>query len=259
MVAVAEVGEAGDGRQALELARLRRPDVVLISTYLMYRPVCERIGALCRAAGVPSTGARLFAVPVKVRGMGTFPVRAFATLRGRLPTWPRGGLQWVDVRDTAAVVVAALDRPGRRYLVPGKDVARLAGVSEKTVSNVINDYAHVSDRTRRVVRDAIEELGYKVNLAGRHLRHPLLGGRARPAEGDHVRGLDAGAGGGAGDTTASGLVVTWSAATVGAAAAKLLFRSMCLLPDAGCVSRQVPLLMTFNPPGGSFRSAKKYD
>lgn len=43
-------------------------------------------------------------------------------LRGRLPTWPRGGLQWVDVRDTAAVVVAALDRPGRRYLVPGERV-----------------------------------------------------------------------------------------------------------------------------------------
>jgi nucleoside-diphosphate-sugar epimerase len=44
-------------------------------------------------------------------------------VRGRLPTWPRGGLQWVDVRDTAEVVVAALDRPGRRYLVPGEHVA----------------------------------------------------------------------------------------------------------------------------------------
>ena len=44
-------------------------------------------------------------------------------LRGRLPTWPRGGLQWVDVRDTADVVVAALDREGRRYFVPGEYVA----------------------------------------------------------------------------------------------------------------------------------------
>lgn len=44
-------------------------------------------------------------------------------LRGRLPTWPRGGLQWVDVRDTAEVVVAALDHPGGRYLVPGENVA----------------------------------------------------------------------------------------------------------------------------------------
>jgi len=44
-------------------------------------------------------------------------------LRGRLPTWPRGAMQWVDVRDTADVVIAALDRPGRRYLVPGENVA----------------------------------------------------------------------------------------------------------------------------------------
>ena len=44
-------------------------------------------------------------------------------LRGRLPTWPRGELQMVDVRDTAEVVVAALARPGRRYLVPGENVA----------------------------------------------------------------------------------------------------------------------------------------
>lgn len=56
-----------------------------------------------------------------------------------------------------------------------KDVARLAGVSEKTVSNVINDYVHVSDRTRRVVQEAIDELGYRVNLAGRHLRRGRTG------------------------------------------------------------------------------------
>jgi dihydroflavonol-4-reductase len=44
-------------------------------------------------------------------------------LRGRLPTWPRGGMQWVDVRDTAEVVVAALGRPGHRYMVPGETVS----------------------------------------------------------------------------------------------------------------------------------------
>lgn len=32
-------------------------------------------------------------------------------------------MQWVDVRNTAEVVLAALDRPGRRYLVPGESVA----------------------------------------------------------------------------------------------------------------------------------------
>ncbi|MFV0132081.1 LacI family DNA-binding transcriptional regulator [Streptomyces sp. HMX87] len=48
-------------------------------------------------------------------------------------------------------------------------------MSEKTVSNVINDYAHVSDRTRRVVQEAIEQLGCRVNLAGRHLRKGRTG------------------------------------------------------------------------------------
>lgn len=56
-----------------------------------------------------------------------------------------------------------------------KDVARRAGVSEKTVSNVLNNYVHVSERTRQVVREAIEELGYRVNLAGRHLRRGRTG------------------------------------------------------------------------------------
>ena len=54
-------------------------------------------------------------------------------LRGRLPTWPRGGMQWVDVRDTADVVVAALGRPGRRYLVPGESVS-LPHVTLRTVT-----------------------------------------------------------------------------------------------------------------------------
>lgn len=44
-------------------------------------------------------------------------------LLGRTPVFPRGGLQYVDVRDTAEVVVAALDQPGRRYMVPGENVA----------------------------------------------------------------------------------------------------------------------------------------
>jgi arylformamidase len=35
---------------------------------------------MCNLAAVPDRGARFFAVPVKVKGMGTFPVRAFAKL-----------------------------------------------------------------------------------------------------------------------------------------------------------------------------------
>ncbi|MEU9556230.1 LacI family DNA-binding transcriptional regulator [Streptomyces fumanus] len=56
-----------------------------------------------------------------------------------------------------------------------KDVAEYAGVSPKTVSNVINDFEHVSERTRAAVREAIEALGYRVNLAGRQLRRGRTG------------------------------------------------------------------------------------
>jgi DNA-binding LacI/PurR family transcriptional regulator len=50
------------------------------------------------------------------------------------------------------------------------DVARLAGVSVKTVSNVVNDYVHVSDKMRARVLAAVEELGYQPNLSARSLR-----------------------------------------------------------------------------------------
>ncbi|MFT4157374.1 MAG: LacI family DNA-binding transcriptional regulator [Microbacterium sp.] len=51
-----------------------------------------------------------------------------------------------------------------------QDVARLAGVSAKTVSNVINDRPYVSVQTRDRVERAITQLGYKLNLAARNLR-----------------------------------------------------------------------------------------
>lgn len=50
------------------------------------------------------------------------------------------------------------------------DVARLAGVSIKTVSNVVNDYPHVREETRARVLRAIEDLDYQVNVAARNLR-----------------------------------------------------------------------------------------
>ncbi|KQP56549.1 LacI family DNA-binding transcriptional regulator [Agreia sp. Leaf283] len=50
------------------------------------------------------------------------------------------------------------------------DVARLAGVSIKTVSNVINDYPHIRPATRTKVESAISELGYQPNLSARSLR-----------------------------------------------------------------------------------------
>jgi DNA-binding LacI/PurR family transcriptional regulator len=51
-----------------------------------------------------------------------------------------------------------------------KEVAQKAGVSLKTVSNVVNDFRFVSDRTRAKVNQAIKELGYTVNTTARNLR-----------------------------------------------------------------------------------------
>ena len=51
-----------------------------------------------------------------------------------------------------------------------KDVARLAGVSPKTVSNVIHGYVHITEETRSRVQQALAELNYRPNLSARHLR-----------------------------------------------------------------------------------------
>ncbi|WP_417555134.1 LacI family DNA-binding transcriptional regulator [Microbacterium sp.] len=55
------------------------------------------------------------------------------------------------------------------------DVARLASVSIKTVSNVINDYPHIRPATRERVEKAIAELGYTPNLTARNLRSGRTG------------------------------------------------------------------------------------
>jgi kynurenine formamidase len=44
-------------------------------------PIAEH---LCGLAALPENGARFFAVPAKVKGFGTFPVRAFALSPGGL-------------------------------------------------------------------------------------------------------------------------------------------------------------------------------
>jgi DNA-binding LacI/PurR family transcriptional regulator len=49
------------------------------------------------------------------------------------------------------------------------DVARHAGVSTKTVSNVVHGFVHVRESTRARVQQAIDELGYRPNLRGRNL------------------------------------------------------------------------------------------
>ncbi len=50
------------------------------------------------------------------------------------------------------------------------DVAVLAGVSVKTVSNVLSDYEHVSVKTREKVLAAVASLHYEINVSARNLR-----------------------------------------------------------------------------------------
>ena len=56
-----------------------------------------------------------------------------------------------------------------------RDVAARAGVSFKTVSNVVNGHPHVSEVTRARVLAAIELLGYRPNQTARSLRHGRSG------------------------------------------------------------------------------------
>jgi len=56
-----------------------------------------------------------------------------------------------------------------------KDVADLAGVSVKTVSNVVNDYVHVSASMRSRVEESLAALGYRMNVSARNLRKQRTG------------------------------------------------------------------------------------
>lgn len=55
------------------------------------------------------------------------------------------------------------------------DVARDAGVSIKTVSNVVRGQGRFTEDTRQHVQEAIDRLGYSPNLAARGLRSGRLG------------------------------------------------------------------------------------
>ncbi len=56
-----------------------------------------------------------------------------------------------------------------------KDVAERAGVSIRTVSNVVNDYEHVTDEMRQRVQIALKELNYQPNISARYLRNKRSG------------------------------------------------------------------------------------
>ena len=55
-------------------------------------------------------------------------------------------------------------------MVTINDIAKAAGVSPMTVSNVINSRPHVKESTRAKVLETIDRLGYRVNVAARNLR-----------------------------------------------------------------------------------------
>ena len=82
-----------------------------------------------------------------------------------MQTAPCTGLAGASVR-----IVNSVQRPARL-----KDVAVLAGVSVKTVSNVVNDYPFVRPATRAGVQAAIIELGYVPNITARNLRSGRTG------------------------------------------------------------------------------------
>ncbi len=56
-----------------------------------------------------------------------------------------------------------------------RDVAEHAGVSVRTVSNVVSGYAHVSEATRARVQRSLDELGYKMDYLARGLRSGRTG------------------------------------------------------------------------------------
>ena len=56
-----------------------------------------------------------------------------------------------------------------------RDVAERAGVSIKTVSNVVHGYVHVSTATRARVQAVLDEMNYRPNLAARNLRSARTG------------------------------------------------------------------------------------
>lgn len=56
-----------------------------------------------------------------------------------------------------------------------RDVAAHAGVSPRTVSNVVHDYPHVSAAMRARVQESLEALSYRPNLVARGLRRGRTG------------------------------------------------------------------------------------
>lgn len=79
---------------------------------------------------------------------------------------------WVSKQTDAEGLQPAVARVGshQKQRVTLRDVGQAVGVSAKTVSNVIRGQGWVSEPVRAQVLAAIDELGYRPNLAARQLR-----------------------------------------------------------------------------------------
>jgi dihydroflavonol-4-reductase len=83
-------------------------------------------------------------------------------LRGQIMAIPEGGLNFVDVRDVAASLIAAMrqGQPGERYLLGGPNW---------TFGEFLNALATVSGRRAPILRSSL-----RMSLASAHLLRPLL-------------------------------------------------------------------------------------
>lgn len=72
-------------------------------------------------------------------------------------------------------MVTPSERAGSTMAVRLRDVAEHAGVSVKTVSNVVHDHPSVSRSMRAKVKSSIEALGYLPNMSARSLRNGRSG------------------------------------------------------------------------------------
>src|SRR3954466_13953629 len=75
--------------------------------------------------------------------------------------WRQGGV--------SASIARHMSSPVRSRAVVMADVARLAGVSQQTVSRVLNESPHVREDTRARVMEAVRKLEYRPNRVARAL------------------------------------------------------------------------------------------
>ena len=91
-------------------------------------------------------------------------------MRAATGALPIGDLGRNEPHNSAGRYPSPVAAGGSEERVGLRHVAERAGVSVKTVSNVVNGYVHVTDTTRARVQQAIDELNYRPNLAARNLR-----------------------------------------------------------------------------------------